>query len=76
MRPPEFTGGNPAGNRAAWCRPHTASMRPPEFTGGNGTACRAIRCPECHGFNEAAGIHRRKRGSCPVPSMWTANALQ
>ena len=35
-------------------------MRPPEFTGGNKANC-AIACifPIC--FNEAAGIHRRKR---------------
>ena len=58
MRPPEFTGGNPAGVRThGYAR--LASMRPPEFTGGN-------RCSWCGtdsrswSFNEAAGIHRRK----------------
>ena len=39
-------------------------MRPPEFTGGNlwqNEGVLAMRC--C--FNEAAGIHRRKRGRTP-----------
>ena len=35
-------------------------MRPPEFTGGNGgMGGRPARAPSS--FNEAAGIHRRKR---------------
>ena len=35
-------------------------MRPPEFTGGNSSANRCSRLSRrC--FNEAAGIHRRKR---------------
>ena len=40
-----------------------ASMRPPEFTGGNGwNDTNGQRCPCGNGrFNEAAGIHRRKR---------------
>ena len=38
-------------------------MRPPEFTGGNRRAVqwRQQQVPST-GFNEAAGIHRRKRG--------------
>ena len=39
-------------------------MRPPEFTGGNPSATR----PSGYGipgFNEAAGIHRRKRPHPP-----------
>ena len=34
MRPPEFTGGNEAGEHDEAKRT-LASMRPPEFTGGN-----------------------------------------
>ena len=34
-------------------------MRPPEFTGGKRTA-RCHRRRVVRGFNEAAGIHRRK----------------
>ena len=34
-------------------------MRPPEFTGGNPRVAPAAP-PEGRGFNEAAGIHRRK----------------
>ena len=58
MRPPEFTGGNDL-----WVGldedGYKASMRPPEFTGGNG---RVRPRPQRRnpGFNEAAGIHRRK----------------
>ena len=36
-----------------------ASMRPPEFTGGN-IRLRLYLEHELLGFNEAAGIHRRK----------------
>ena len=43
-----------AGRRGA------ASMRPPEFTGGNGCRSRASTSSSTTGFNEAAGIHRRK----------------
>ena len=59
MRPPEFTGGNLTGFLCL--RRHLlASMRPPEFTGGNlGCRNRLHRGEPC--FNEAAGIHRRKR---------------
>ena len=37
-----------------------ASMRPPEFTGGNLTLHKRDGTTEDR-FNEAAGIHRRKR---------------
>ena len=39
-----------------------ASMRPPEFTGGNRllTGVCSINAAPNRGFNEAAGIHRRK----------------
>ena len=41
--------------------PPRASMRPPEFTGGNLLAPPAAgRTRAATGFNEAAGIHRRK----------------
>ena len=59
MRPPEFTGGNHDGFQRS-SRRTEASMRPPEFTGGNAmSACTRSTCPTR--FNEAAGIHRRKR---------------
>ena len=35
-------------------------MRPPEFTGGN-SICRPDITQRTPRFNEAAGIHRRKR---------------
>ena len=35
-------------------------MRPPEFTGGN-IFPMLLRLQRVRGFNEAAGIHRRKR---------------
>ena len=38
-------------------------MRPPEFTGGNIALTRRKREAE-EGFNEAAGIHRRKHRYC------------
>ena len=61
MRPPEFTGGN----ETTWSQRSTytipASMRPPEFTGGNPVASWASGCRTTPCFNEAAGIHRRKR---------------
>ena len=67
MRPPEFTGGNRAvvGRRAQHQR---ASMRPPEFTGGNGSPAERARGAGRR-FNEAAGIHRRKRGRCEGTQM-------
>ena len=59
-----------------WFKSHGASMRPPEFTGGNGVrAPQPCFSPEftgtagtdtasaSTGFNEAAGIHRRKHPS-------------
>ena len=60
MRPPEFTGGNDALSAGFDIARNTASMRPPEFTGGNSTR-RARNSPATWSFNEAAGIHRRKR---------------
>ena len=62
MRPPEFTGGNQrqSGNGAGVDL--GASMRPPEFTGGNFVIKHETAFYEL-GFNEAAGIHRRKLGS-------------
>ena len=36
-------------------------MRPPEFTGGNIIVRVVIIVDGGKGFNEAAGIHRRKR---------------
>ena len=39
-------------------------MRPPEFTGGNSIESTA-HTPDSGRFNEAAGIHRRKRASKP-----------
>ena len=42
--------------------PAVASMRPPEFTGGNLPAINAALADgDMKSFNEAAGIHRRKR---------------
>ena len=61
MRPPEFTGGNRASARHSAQEPG-ASMRPPEFTGGN-TSTKHAKTPHSSRFNEAAGIHRRKRGT-------------
>ena len=66
MRPPEFTGGNPDGRIEPPATARAASMRPPEFTGGNwhtgpDAGSWAAR------FNEAAGIHRRKRQRGVVP---------
>ena len=46
-----------------------ASMRPPEFTGGNHPSHGVGGCGVANGFNEAAGIHRRKRR--PVTAKWT-----
>ena len=62
MRPPEFTGGN--SRSRGWGRAsRAASMRPPEFTGGNARIPRESGQRNL-GFNEAAGIHRRKPGAC------------
>ena len=36
-------------------------MRPPEFTGGNGLITEGLTHSFLSRFNEAAGIHRRKR---------------
>ena len=62
MRPPEFTGGNPCFSVRLGDTPLVASMRPPEFTGGNTTTAGRSRWRRRRqSFNEAAGIHRRKR---------------
>ena len=37
-------------------------MRPPEFTGGNQVIGKSVKAARTFGFNEAAGIHRRKPG--------------
>ena len=64
MRPPEFTGGNSTVCvKLSWKL--TASMRPPEFTGGNDWPRRATLERYRAGFNEAAGIHRRKPAYLP-----------
>ena len=60
MRPPEFTGGNPHDPLSQAGAPPTASMRPPEFTGGNALEQEHLLYYYLR-FNEAAGIHRRKR---------------
>ena len=60
MRPPEFTGGNTIIERVRINNKKKASMRPPEFTGGNKSPPRRWAFLRI-GFNEAAGIHRRKR---------------
>ena len=65
MRPPEFTGGNllyilkSSIPEAAGIIGLEASMRPPEFTGGNAVYLGLVQ-ETGYGFNEAAGIHRRK----------------
>ena len=59
MRPPEFTGGNDGPGGVSESVVRRASMRPPEFTGGNPAATGRRGRPD-GGFNEAAGIHRRK----------------
>ena len=61
MRPPEFTGGNPAAYQRRGGRRRRASMRPPEFTGGNPYNRTGRTWRARSRFNEAAGIHRRKR---------------
>ena len=43
-------------------------MRPPEFTGGNSDMVEAAG-KGAHRFNEAAGIHRRKRARRPASSI-------
>ena len=60
MRPPEFTGGNGLDLSGSRAPGSLASMRPPEFTGGNALVIDASRTSTRGGFNEAAGIHRRK----------------
>ena len=61
MRPPEFTGGNAVTSFVVRLV-SDASMRPPEFTGGNDLLIGGRR--HAYGrFNEAAGIHRRKRSA-------------
>ena len=62
MRPPEFTGGNPIRLRSSSYSSCRASMRPPEFTGGNRYHLPLPVVGHAASFNEAAGIHRRKRG--------------
>ena len=52
-----------------------ASMRPPEFTGGNSAESLHHLMVRVSGFNEAAGIHRRKpspRAAAPAipPCAW------
>ena len=74
MRPPEFTGGNADPPVQELVVSNIASMRPPEFTGGNSTMespCRRTGC----GFNEAAGIHRRKH-IAPVADSGVVIQLQ
>ena len=61
MRPPEFTGGNHHVTSAVDVAGIGASMRPPEFTGGNKTRDPTYHARVTARFNEAAGIHRRKR---------------
>ena len=61
MRPPEFTGGNAEVERITGTPRVIASMRPPEFTGGNRPGVPSARRRAMRRFNEAAGIHRRKR---------------
>ena len=60
MRPPEFTGGNDAQPKRPDHGRRRASMRPPEFTGGNVWLAARDAAGAMLGFNEAAGIHRRK----------------
>ena len=45
----------------ASCGLFSASMRPPEFTGGNENIIEKMDLLLLVRFNEAAGIHRRKR---------------
>ena len=72
MRPPEFTGGNPAHRLAVIRLAAHASMRPPEFTGGNDdTVSHTFSKTR---FNEAAGIHRRKRRASDTPSATDRHA--
>ena len=51
-------------------------MRPPEFTGGNRPTrlADALEYGHFDGFNEAAGIHRRKP-SC-IPSVYRDHRTQ
>ena len=63
MRPPEFTGGNQV-ELLEKLQQAYASMRPPEFTGGN-VGEHVVVGPRRRCFNEAAGIHRRKRTTLP-----------
>ena len=51
-------------------------MRPPEFTGGNIEVGARIEAQHHSGFNEAAGIHRRKRLNWKYPSVSTVSELQ
>ena len=75
MRPPEFTGGNYVDDGFLDADAPLASMRPPEFTGGNASSSALrYRCWWC--FNEAAGIHRRKRGKRRRGSLRYSNMLQ
>ena len=68
MRPPEFTGGNSLHPLLTGIAIILASMRPPEFTGGNGSPVNSANHRVAAGFNEAAGIHRRKPRSSGASS--------
>ena len=48
-------------------------MRPPEFTGGNQEVLPKRRPRPARRFNEAAGIHRRKRA--PLGSLYPAATM-
>ena len=74
MRPPEFTGGNDRYRNMGRHGCLAASMRPPEFTGGNLMRPTGAIIAHTHGFNEAAGIHRRKPASPPRDSPAVARA--
>ena len=71
MRPPEFTGGKLIGVHHL-AASQEASMRPPEFTGGKVSLSHRGRTP-VSGFNEAAGIHRRK-GLSTGTEPWSPTA--
>ena len=72
MRPPEFTGGNPAVESGVVERVVIASMRPPEFTGGNhrrdswspaGVSEASMRPPEFTGGNPSRRPARSRSSS-------------
>ena len=74
MRPPEFTGGKALLGRGGGENPPAASMRPPEFTGGKTVARPGGWCKGFGGFNEAAGIHRRKGSQQPSSESYRQKA--